>query len=227
MARADANRSTRLDARTVAEVAQAARVDPVAVYSTPDGKDPFSAAWHHIGKFVDARRTGIDVTISAPKSISVLAGLADEKTAARIEACHFRAVEQALGYLQRHAGHAFRGHHGDGQQLSQIGTDGWIIAAFTDHTRRADDPQLHTHLVVPNLLRGEDGRWSEIDSRAVHRHVLQVEVAMSDLPGGAVGRIWSWSSSELRSCGGGRAAVVAETVPAARCVPQAELAVGA
>jgi hypothetical protein len=28
------------------------------------------------------------------------------------------------------------------------------------------------HLVVPNLLKGKDGKWSAVDSRAVHRHAL-------------------------------------------------------
>jgi len=37
---------------------------------------------------------------------------------------------------------------------------------------RIGDPQLHTHLVVPNLLHGADGHWSAVDSRAVHRHAL-------------------------------------------------------
>ena len=46
------------------------------------------------------------------------------------------------------------------------------MAAFEHRTSRAGDPQLHTHLVIPNLLRGADGKWSSVDSRAVHRHVL-------------------------------------------------------
>ncbi len=170
VARAQETPAARLDARTVAEIAQASGLDPASLYRTARGKDGFGAALRHAGRVIDARRTGIDVTVSAPKSISALAGLAEPDMARRIEACHIRAVGQALGYLQRHAGHAFRGHHGDGQQLSQVGTDGWIVAAFTHHTSRADDPQLHTHLVVPNLLHGEDRRWSAIDSRAVHRH---------------------------------------------------------
>jgi len=78
-------------------------------------------------------------------------------------------VGEALGYLQDRAGHGLRGHHGDGQRAARIDTDGWIVAAFEHRTSRAGDPQLHTHLVVPNLLRGTDGSWSAVDSRAVQR----------------------------------------------------------
>ena len=91
-------------------------------------------------------------------------------TSAAVRAAHQDAVGQALQYLESVAGHALRGHQGDGQRADRIGTDGWIAAAFEHRTSRAGDPQLHTHLVVPNLLRGSDGKWSAIDSRAVFRH---------------------------------------------------------
>ena len=38
-------------------------------------------------------------------------------------------------------------------------------AAFRHRTSRAGDPQLHTHVVVPNLVRStSDGRWSALDA---------------------------------------------------------------
>ena len=124
-----------------------------------------------MGERDNVRRLGIDVTVSAPKSVSTLAAVTTNQGAVdAILRCHTLATDEALGYLQRHAGHAFRGHHGDGQTMSTIGTAGWIGAAFTHHTSRADDPQLHTHLVIANVLQGDDGRWSAVDSRAVYRH---------------------------------------------------------
>ena len=35
---------------------------------------------------------------------------------------------------------------------------------------RAGDPQLHTHLLVANLGRGTDGRWSALDGRRLYAH---------------------------------------------------------
>ncbi len=159
-----------VDAAVAGRLATAAGLDPIEVFRGTDGTDRFTPALAKAGTRVDVRRVGIDITASAPKSVSVLQGLADPETAALIEACHDRAVQQALGYLQRQAGHGFRGHHGDGQVMERVGTDGLIAAAFIHYTSRAGDPQLHTHLVVPNLLHGQDGKWSAVDSRAVFRH---------------------------------------------------------
>jgi conjugative relaxase-like TrwC/TraI family protein len=122
------------------------------------------------GPKIDIRRCGLDVVVSAPKSVSVLFALADPAVSAVVVAAHERAVDEALGYLERHAGHGVRGHQGGGQRAERIDTTGLIAAAFTHRTSRADDPQLHTHVVVANLLHGVDGKWSAVDSRAMHRH---------------------------------------------------------
>jgi conjugative relaxase-like TrwC/TraI family protein len=120
---------------------------------------------------IDIRRCGIDLVVSAPKSVSVLYALADPSAAAAaVVAAHEAAVEEALGYLERHAGHGVRGHQGGGQRAARIETDGLVAAAFTHRTSRAEDPQLHTHLVVANLLHGADGKWTAVDSRAMYLH---------------------------------------------------------
>ena len=55
---------------------------------------------------------GLDLTLSAPKSVSLVWGLGDEATAEAVVACHDRAVDSALEYLERHACHVRRGHGG-------------------------------------------------------------------------------------------------------------------
>ena len=136
-----------------------------------DNPGRYAAALAWGGQRVDVRRPGIDVTVSAPKSVSVLYALGDPDVAAAVRAAHQAAVSEALAYLESVAGHGLRGHQGGGQRAEKIQTAGWIMAAFEHRTSRAGDPQLHTHLVVPNLLNA-DGRWSAVDSRAVHRHAL-------------------------------------------------------
>ena len=126
----------------------------------------------YAGRRVDNRRPGIDVTVSAPKSVSVLFGLGDPDTALQVRAAHQAAVVEVVGFLESVAGHGLRGHQGDGQRAKRIGTDGWIVAGFEHRTSRADDPQLHTHLVVPNLLHGADGKWSAMDAKEIYRHAL-------------------------------------------------------
>jgi conjugative relaxase-like TrwC/TraI family protein len=121
------------------------------------------------GARVDVRRAGFDVTFSAPKSVSTLMALADPAVVEQVLAAHRHAAAEALALLENLSARAARGHQGDGQLAPRIGTDGFVAAAFTHTTSRALDPQLHTHVVIANLARGGDGRWSALDSRTLHR----------------------------------------------------------
>lgn len=144
-------------------LARAAGLDPVQVWRAADGTDRYAAAQAKEGARVDVRRAGLDLTISPPKSVSVLYGVGSAETAAQVRAAHEAAVEQALAYLERYAAHGMRGHQGDGQRTERVPTDGLVAVAFEHRTSRADDPQLHTHLVVANLLHGTAGngrRWT-------------------------------------------------------------------
>src|SRR4051794_18846987 len=112
------------------------------------------------------RVPGFDLTFSAPKSVSVLFGVGDERMQGAIRAAHDRAVEDALGYLERSAAKGRRGHDG----LVTINGSGVLAAAFRHRTSRAGDPQLHTHVVVANVVHGADGRWSALDGRLIYAH---------------------------------------------------------
>ncbi len=164
--------SRTLDPKKAARIAHAAGLDVHAVYRGEDRTDRYTIALKFAGAKVDVRRPGIDVTVSAPKSVSVLFALADPDVTAAVRAAHQVAVGEALAYLESVAGHGLRGHQGDGQRAERIATDGWIVAAFEHRSSRAGDPQLHTDLVVRNLLHGIDGKWSAVDSRAIHQHAL-------------------------------------------------------
>jgi conjugative relaxase-like TrwC/TraI family protein len=167
-----ARRPATVDVQLAGRLASAAGLDPHAVYRSEDGIDRYGTALPHAAGRVDVRRAGYDVVASAPKSVSVLYALGPPAVAEQVRLAHENAVAQAQDYLQRHAAHALRGHQGDGSRAERVGTDGLIVATFPYRTRRAEDPQLHTHLVIPNLLHGVDGRWSAVDSRALHRHAM-------------------------------------------------------
>jgi conjugative relaxase-like TrwC/TraI family protein len=117
---------------------------------------------------VDVRRAGYDVTFSAPKSVSVLLALGDQDVAGQVRQAHDAALADALGLLEQLAARAARGHQGPAGRAPRIGTQGLIGAAFEHTTSRALDPQLHTHVVLVNLVQGTDGRWSALDSRTLH-----------------------------------------------------------
>jgi conjugative relaxase-like TrwC/TraI family protein len=107
------------------------------------------------------RVPGFDVTFSAPKSVSVLFGVGNESLRRQIGAAHRVALADGVAYLERHAAVGRRGRGG----TASVRGDGFVAAAFTHRVSRAGDPQLHTHVLVANLTRGPDGRWTALDAR--------------------------------------------------------------
>lgn len=127
------------------------------------GDNPISGAQLRATK---AALPGLDLTLSAPKSISLVWGLGDPASAGTVVGCHERAVEAAITYLERYACHVRRGHAG----AEVIEGGGFVAAGFRHRTSRLADPALHTHVLVANLAQGDDGRWTALDSRHLYRH---------------------------------------------------------
>jgi Ti-type conjugative transfer relaxase TraA len=115
---------------------------------------------------LSSRVAGFDLTFSAPKSVSLLYGLSTPEHSAAVRDAHDQAVAEALTYLERHALSARRGAGGE----RRIETEGLVAAAFMHRTSRAGDPQLHTHVLAANAVKGSDGRWSAPDARLLYFH---------------------------------------------------------
>lgn len=127
----------------------------------PDNAGPLTRSGQ--GK---SRVPGFDLTFSAPKSVSVLFGLGDDHVSRAVRDAHEAAVDAALDYMERHAA---MGRRGKGGAISVLG-NGFIGAGFRHRTSRAGDPQLHTHVLVANMTRGPDGRWTALDARRLYTH---------------------------------------------------------
>lgn len=162
-----------VNARTAGSLCAAAGIDPHELYRGSDGDgadaDRFAAALEQADERIDVRMPGLDLTFSAPKSVSVLYGLATPEVSRAVRDGHEAAVRAAVGYLERAAGHGLRGHQGDRRQARRVGTSGFIAATFPHRSNRCGDMQLHDHVVVVNLLLGTDGRVSALDSREIYR----------------------------------------------------------
>ncbi len=102
-----------------------------------------------------------DLTFAAPKAVSVLWGTADRPTAAAIAAAHHRSVASTVAYLERRGLYARR--QSGGASVS-VGVSGAVAAAFPHRLSRAADPHLHTHVLLANLVEGQDGRWTALDA---------------------------------------------------------------
>jgi conjugative relaxase-like TrwC/TraI family protein len=97
-------------------------------------------------------RIGIDLTFSAPKSVSLQALIGGDVTIFR---AHDLAVERALAVAEEHA--QARSKHQGRSRVEDTGN--LVVAKFRHETSRELDPQLHTHALVLNLTRRRDGEW--------------------------------------------------------------------
>ncbi|MCY9787918.1 relaxase domain-containing protein [Nocardiopsis sp. EMB25] len=159
-------------------VATAAGIDLADVYEHDDLKK----AEDHRNERVRTGVMGYDVTFDRPKGISTLQALAPEHVAARMERIHLEAVRESVAALERWTAYGMSGHHGDGQTAQRIATSG-LVGTMTVHrtARPVDDqtpgdPHLHTHVMLANMARGEDGKWRTIAAggRDLMRHVPAV-----------------------------------------------------
>ena len=92
----------------------------------------------------DPKIAALDLTFSAPKSVSVLFAVAPAEVSAELVAAHEEAVRAAVGYLEDTAVMVRRGHAGEVHEPG----GGFIAAAYRHRMSRALDPQLHTHVVA-------------------------------------------------------------------------------
>ncbi|MCL1692789.1 MAG: relaxase domain-containing protein [Actinomycetia bacterium] len=139
------------------------------------------------------RKDGVaawDLTFSADKSVSLLWAFGDDETRKHVVEAFEEATAEAVSYMESVAS-STRGASRtpvldddgvpvldeDGMPRQRIETwpirtEGYVSAWFTEFTSRADDPQLHTHVVVGNRVKGVDGVWRAIDGRLLYRHQL-------------------------------------------------------
>jgi conjugative relaxase-like TrwC/TraI family protein len=138
------------------------QVDPDAFLAVMAGYDP--ATGLDLGRrYGDQSVRGYDATFSAPKSVSVMFALGDEKLRDQVVDAHERAVEAVLGWVEDHA-HTRMRHRG---HVMCVDAKGIVVGLFRQHTSRRLDPQLHTHAVIANKVRAPDGRWLALDARTI------------------------------------------------------------
>jgi conjugative relaxase-like TrwC/TraI family protein len=125
--------------------------------------DVESSEWREEEKRL-APVSGYDLVFSCPKSVSLLHALTeDERIRREVSEAHESAWQAAVGYLEREACVVRRGKGGAIREYGQ----GFVAAAFRHRTSRAQDPHLHTHVIVANLARTVDDEWRALDGEAL------------------------------------------------------------
>jgi conjugative relaxase-like TrwC/TraI family protein len=116
------------------------------------------------GELIREHRPGYDVTLSAPKSVSILAEVGG---ATDVRAAHEAATSKVLEYIENNL---------VGARVTEDGmtrfeqTDNVIVGRFHHTTSRALDPQTHTHLVIANATQTEDGVWRSLSNELLYKN---------------------------------------------------------
>src|SRR5208283_5035259 len=103
-----------------------------------------------------------DFTISAPKSVSIMAQLGGD---ARLVEAHGKAVQETLKELEHCAASRVRRDRANDNRI----TGNLVLAVYHHDTSRQLDPQLHTHAVAANLTYdGPEGRWKALQASDIY-----------------------------------------------------------
>jgi conjugative relaxase-like TrwC/TraI family protein len=136
-----------------------------------EGRHPRTGRWLRREGAGGGRGGGIDLTFSAPKSVSVEWALGDAEARRSIETAHTAAVREALRYIVETVPTVRRRY--EGVVVEECARD--LVAAEYRHTTARSvvvgempDPQVHSHVVITAAVR-DDGRFVAVASRPVFR----------------------------------------------------------
>lgn len=151
-----------------ARLGLAGQVQPAGFLNLLEGRveDQQLGKWvtdEETGERRQDHQPGIDITFSAPKSVSLVAEVAGDTA---VRDAHETAVRSALAYLEENV---IRTRSTQNGVTSIEHTGNMIAALFKHNTSRDLDPQTHTHAVVMNATLRADGKWRSIDNREIYQ----------------------------------------------------------
>jgi conjugative relaxase-like TrwC/TraI family protein len=107
-------------------------------------------------------RAGLDLTFSAPKSVSLVALIGKDE---RVIAAHIQAVCATMAWAESRLARARQGANGK----ETLETGNLIYALFPHNVSRSHDPQLHVHAVIANVTQRPDGEWRALRNDALFK----------------------------------------------------------
>lgn len=142
------------------------QIDRQAFFEILNGK----VEGQELGKWVKNEKTGekerehrpgTDMTFSAPKSVSLMAEVYGKRD---VREAHEAAVKKALGYIETELARTRQTENG---KTEAVQTGNVTVAMFRHNTSRNLDPQTHTHAVIMNATRREDGQWRSLTNEEI------------------------------------------------------------
>jgi conjugative relaxase-like TrwC/TraI family protein len=113
-----------------------------------------------------AHRPGYDLTFSAPKSVSILGIVGNDKG---VMDAHRNAVKKVISSIESEFA-AYRAKTNGLVNIEKTGN--FVVAAFEHIDSRALDPNLHTHCVLMNLTQRSDGAWRTVFGDELYNNKL-------------------------------------------------------
>ena len=113
------------------------------------------------------RRMGVDLTFSAPKSVSTAWAAGSPELRAAIEKALDRAVSRTFKNLELRLELGRRGAGGLVSERVKL-----VGSAYRHGSSREQDPQMHVHLVLANLAGRTDGSWGAIENNPLMKNKM-------------------------------------------------------
>ena len=118
-----------------------------------------------LGAGQENRVQAFDITLSPPKSVSTLLASLPSYQKVDVLNAQEKAVQRALSFLEQVAGNCRTGH--GGSERVEIGK--MLMATFEHSTSRENDPQLHHHCVLFNLIKDDLGTVRTLDASLIYQ----------------------------------------------------------
>ncbi len=113
------------------------------------------------GNDVVVHRAAIDITFSAPKSVSIMGEVYGDE---RIKQAHQEAVSEVLNALSNES--IKSRVMVDGKIINE-NSNQTIIAKFEHNTNRLQEPDTHTHALIINGVKTSDGKYHSISNEEI------------------------------------------------------------
>ncbi|MGG8012587.1 conjugative relaxase [Klebsiella aerogenes] len=109
-----------------------------------------------------------DFTLSAPKSVSVLALAGNDK---RLVDAHIKATAETMKFLEKEYA-LTRISNGGNTEYTKV--NNLVYASYVHTESRKHDPQLHSHNVVMNAVMDESGQWRSLETLKMFENQLGI-----------------------------------------------------
>ena len=133
-------------------------VEKEQMLSLLEGRLPDGTQLGRIDKEGIQHRPGFDMTVSAPKSFSILL---ESGAGPRLAEALDKAVDWFVAEMEQEFAQARLMVNGE---IEYVDTKNFVVAAFRQPNSRANDPQSHVHLVVMNMTKCKDEKWRSLAS---------------------------------------------------------------